>query len=128
MRVAMRLSSRSLPPGVLAGAVLARSQDATSQRVAGCAVGGGVGKPGRLGHDDVLSCVGGASNHVGVDASVTLFSRQRRRVSEEKQAMEGLVGHELLSERVRAIKPSGIRRFFDIAATMKDVLSLGIGE
>src|SRR5262244_2643900 len=56
------------------------------------------------------------------------ISRQRCRVSEEKQAMEGLVGHELLSERVRAIKPSGIRRFFDIAATMKDVLSLGIGE
>src|SRR5262249_10827516 len=26
-----------VPPGVLAGAVLARSQDATSQRVAGCA-------------------------------------------------------------------------------------------
>src|SRR5579885_1557331 len=42
--------------------------------------------------------------------------------------MEGLVGRELLSERVRAIKPSGIRRFFDIAATMKDVISLGIGE
>jgi len=26
------------------------------------------------------------------------------------------------------LKPSGIRRFFDIAATMKDVISLGIGE
>jgi len=33
-----------------------------------------------------------------------------------------------LSERVRAVPPSGIRRFFDIAATMKDVVSLGIGE
>jgi len=33
-----------------------------------------------------------------------------------------------LSQRVRAIPPSGIRRFFDIAATMKDVISLGIGE
>src|SRR6476469_4497481 len=42
--------------------------------------------------------------------------------------MEGLVGRELLSQRVRAIKPSGIRRFFDIAATMKNVISLGIGE
>ena len=33
-----------------------------------------------------------------------------------------------ISERVRAVPPSGIRRFFDIAATMKDVVSLGIGE
>lgn len=33
-----------------------------------------------------------------------------------------------LSAKVRAIPPSGIRRFFDIAATMKDVISLGIGE
>ncbi len=32
------------------------------------------------------------------------------------------------SERVRGIAPSGIRRFFDIAATMEDVISLGIGE
>src|SRR5581483_655990 len=33
-----------------------------------------------------------------------------------------------LSEKVTSIPPSGIRRFFDIAATMKDVISLGIGE
>ena len=33
-----------------------------------------------------------------------------------------------LSQRVASLKPSGIRRFFDIAATMKDVISLGIGE
>jgi aminotransferase len=33
-----------------------------------------------------------------------------------------------LSERVRNVPPSGIRRFFDIAATMDDVISLGIGE
>ncbi len=32
------------------------------------------------------------------------------------------------SERVRGIRPSGIRRFFDIAATMENVISLGIGE
>jgi aminotransferase len=42
--------------------------------------------------------------------------------------MDGLVKREMLSERVRAIKPSGIRRFFDIAATMPDVISLGVGE
>ncbi|HEX6123217.1 MAG TPA: aminotransferase class I/II-fold pyridoxal phosphate-dependent enzyme [Ktedonobacterales bacterium] len=42
--------------------------------------------------------------------------------------MESLVGRELLAQRVRAIKPSGIRKFFDIAATMSDVISLGVGE
>ncbi len=35
---------------------------------------------------------------------------------------------ERLSRRVRGIPPSGIRRFFDIAATMPDVISLGVGE
>ncbi|HPT83761.1 MAG TPA: aminotransferase class I/II-fold pyridoxal phosphate-dependent enzyme [Limnochordia bacterium] len=34
----------------------------------------------------------------------------------------------MLSKRVQAIKPSGIRKFFDIAATMEDVISLGVGE
>jgi aminotransferase len=34
----------------------------------------------------------------------------------------------VLSQRVRSVPPSGIRRFFDIAATMDDVISLGIGE
>ncbi|HNB52668.1 MAG TPA: aminotransferase class I/II-fold pyridoxal phosphate-dependent enzyme [Anaerolineales bacterium] len=33
-----------------------------------------------------------------------------------------------LSHRVAGLKPSGIRKFFDIVATMKDVISLGIGE
>ena len=33
-----------------------------------------------------------------------------------------------LSKRVADLKPSGIRKFFDIAATMEDVISLGIGE
>ncbi len=33
-----------------------------------------------------------------------------------------------ISRRVADVPPSGIRRFFDIAATMKDVISLGIGE
>ena len=32
------------------------------------------------------------------------------------------------SERVRAIPPSGIRKFFDIAQEMDDVISLGVGE
>lgn len=34
----------------------------------------------------------------------------------------------VLSNKIRNIKPSGIRKFFDIAGTMKDVISLGVGE
>lgn len=34
----------------------------------------------------------------------------------------------VLNPTVVSIKPSGIRKFFDIAATMKDVISLGVGE
>jgi aminotransferase len=33
-----------------------------------------------------------------------------------------------LANRVHQVPPSGIRKFFDIAATMTDVISLGIGE
>ncbi len=35
---------------------------------------------------------------------------------------------QLLSEKVKAIKPSGIRKFFDIVSEMKDAISLGVGE
>ena len=34
----------------------------------------------------------------------------------------------ILSQRAVAIKPSGIRKFFDIAAEMEGVISLGVGE
>lgn len=34
----------------------------------------------------------------------------------------------VLNSTVRSMKPSGIRKFFDIAATMDDVISLGVGE
>jgi aminotransferase len=33
-----------------------------------------------------------------------------------------------LARKIVDLKPSGIRKFFDIVATMKDVISLGIGE
>jgi aminotransferase len=33
-----------------------------------------------------------------------------------------------LAQRVRDVPPSGIRKFFEIVATMSDVISLGIGE
>lgn len=35
---------------------------------------------------------------------------------------------DFIAKHIQAVPPSGIRRFFDIAATMKDVISLGIGE
>ncbi len=34
----------------------------------------------------------------------------------------------VLSEKIKNIKPSGIRKFFDLAAMMKGVISLGVGE
>ena len=34
----------------------------------------------------------------------------------------------ILSSTIQEIKPSGIRKFFDIANTMEDVISLGVGE
>ena len=34
----------------------------------------------------------------------------------------------ILSDRIKQVQPSGIRRFFDILEEMKDAISLGIGE
>lgn len=36
--------------------------------------------------------------------------------------------NKFIAERIHKVKPSGIRRFFGIAAKMPDVISLGIGE
>ena len=36
--------------------------------------------------------------------------------------------NEILSHVVQEIKPSGIRKFFDLANTMEDVIALGVGE
>ena len=35
---------------------------------------------------------------------------------------------DFVSERAKNVKPSGIRKFFDLAAGRKDVISLGVGE
>jgi aminotransferase len=37
-------------------------------------------------------------------------------------------GEAFVAARIIGVPPSGIRKFFDIVATMKDVISLGIGE
>lgn len=34
----------------------------------------------------------------------------------------------ILSRRIQAVKPSGIRKFFDLLADMEDAISLGVGE
>ena len=39
-----------------------------------------------------------------------------------------VMARERLSERVRSVPPSGIRKFFDVIASMPDVISLGVGE
>jgi aminotransferase len=44
------------------------------------------------------------------------------------EATRAPLAERALAERVRAVPPSGIRRFFDILATMDDVISLGVGE
>ena len=38
------------------------------------------------------------------------------------------MSNRFVSPRVAAVPPSGIRRFFDVAGTMKDAISLGVGE
>ena len=38
------------------------------------------------------------------------------------------MSNKYLAKHVASLKPSGIRKFFDIVATMDDVISLGIGE
>lgn len=43
-------------------------------------------------------------------------------------AIDALELDRRISERCRTVPPSGIRRFFEIAATMDNVISLGIGE
>jgi aminotransferase len=46
----------------------------------------------------------------------------------DRRAARPPLADRALAERVRTVPPSGIRRFFDILATMDDVISLGVGE
>jgi aminotransferase len=47
---------------------------------------------------------------------------------EAPQSAGGRAPGGFLSRRVQTVPPSGIRRFFDVIATMPDVISLGVGE
>lgn len=42
--------------------------------------------------------------------------------------MSKISADSLISPVIKAIQPSGIRKFFDIVAEMKDAISLGVGE
>ncbi|MDQ2964966.1 MAG: aminotransferase class I/II-fold pyridoxal phosphate-dependent enzyme, partial [Chloroflexota bacterium] len=46
----------------------------------------------------------------------------------ERPTVRAPLSERALAERVKAVPPSGIRRFFDILASMDDVISLGVGE
>ena len=35
---------------------------------------------------------------------------------------------ELIAQKVKDLRPSGIRKFFDLLETMEDAISLGVGE
>jgi aminotransferase len=49
-------------------------------------------------------------------------------MSADQVKSDEMMARSYLSKRVATLKPSGIRKFFDIVATMKDVISLGVGE
>lgn len=38
------------------------------------------------------------------------------------------MSHRFINQKVQSIQPSGIRKFFDIANEIEDVISLGVGE
>ena len=46
----------------------------------------------------------------------------------DKRAARPEKQRNLISSRVQQVAPSGIRKFFDLLATMDDVISLGVGE
>lgn len=50
------------------------------------------------------------------------------RLAATQSDKEHLHMRDFVARHIAAVSPSGIRRFFDIAATMDDVISLGIGE
>ena len=45
-----------------------------------------------------------------------------------KQLSQSRKHHKLVSKRVNRLSPSGIRKFFDLLASMEGVISLGVGE
>jgi aminotransferase len=56
-----------------------------------------------------------------------MLQGEKRDIKEKIERMD-VLKREMLSQRVRQVKASGIRKFFDIINTMPDVISLGVGE
>ena len=57
-----------------------------------------------------------------------MTEREAAKPSTSESNPQPAIRRDYLSRKVATLKPSGIRKFFDIVATMKDVISLGIGE
>jgi aminotransferase len=57
-----------------------------------------------------------------------LFSMMRWKKLMRGEATFVIDYNNILNDRIKTIKPSGIRRFFDIANEMDDVISLSVGE
>lgn len=60
----------------------------------------------------------------------SLLSKHKHFISGERMSSEGdlLASNFRQSERLKRIKPSGIRRFFSLAQEIPDVISLAVGE
>src|SRR5438094_1323306 len=67
------------------------------------------------------------SNPHSRSGETCIFS-YRQYIQKKEEAFVDTLKREVLSARVRLVKPSGIRKFFDIINTMPDVISLGVGE
>ncbi|NIN70105.1 MAG: aminotransferase class I/II-fold pyridoxal phosphate-dependent enzyme, partial [Anaerolineae bacterium] len=58
-----------------------------------------------------------------ISGASSICQWRHKKIKEERSTVK-----EVLAQRVRSVPPSGIRKFFDVLATMDDVISLGIGE
>ena len=76
----------------------------------------------------------GGGRESGSDAWKNYMRRATNTINYGKKPSSGTRGRicltysRMLAKHIQSVPPSGIRRFFDIAATMDDVISLGIGE
>ena len=75
---------------------------------------------------DDRECRGHAQPWLQQDRHAHPSSASLRDVTTE--ATRSPLAERVLAERVRTVPPSGIRKFFDILASMQDVISLGVGE
>lgn len=58
----------------------------------------------------------------------TVKQRENEFLTEVTMSKEQIPVEDMLAVKTVALKPSGIRKFFDIVSEMKDAISLGVGE